>query len=242
MTGFLVSTVIVVVAVLLLRYWRKREMEAFLETDLSVLDEFAEREKATDGAGQRDVTANVVNMPAGNTSPATSSSPAYQLREEIFDDVHRSCLKALDQVIQEHHRVFVHVPLQDLVRSDPGESRDRLQSSTLSFLLCDRNSLAVVCGIHLKGAGSSEVERHAFVEEVFRQIDKPLITLPMVTSFSALEVEESLAHILKDRQSCPRCGRQMVLREAVKGKNAGKKFRVCERFPECRGFMRIGHY
>lgn len=197
MTGFLVFTVIVVVAVLLLRYWRKREMEAFLETDLS---EFVEREEATDPAGQGDVAANIVNMPAGNT-PSETSSSAYQLREEIFDDVHRSCLKALDQVIEEHHRVFVHVPLQDLVHSDRRESRDRLQSSTLSFLLCDRSSLAVICGIQLKGAGSSEVERHAFVEEVFRQIHKPLITLPMVANFSGLEVKESLAHILKDRHS-----------------------------------------
>lgn len=39
--------------------------------------------------------------------------------------------------------------------------------------------------------------------------------------------------------SCPKCGGSMVLRETKKGKNIGKKFWGCSKFPQCRGIMNI---
>ena len=39
--------------------------------------------------------------------------------------------------------------------------------------------------------------------------------------------------------SCPKCGSPMVLREAKKGQNAGKKFWGCTKFPQCKGTMNI---
>jgi restriction system protein len=38
-------------------------------------------------------------------------------------------------------------------------------------------------------------------------------------------------------QICPKCGSSMVLREAKKGQNAGKKFWGCKNFPQCRGIL-----
>lgn len=35
--------------------------------------------------------------------------------------------------------------------------------------------------------------------------------------------------------SCPKCGASMVLRTARQGKNAGKQFWSCSRYPECKG-------
>lgn len=34
---------------------------------------------------------------------------------------------------------------------------------------------------------------------------------------------------------CPKCGSEMVVRTAKKGLNAGRKFYVCTRYPECKG-------
>ena len=34
--------------------------------------------------------------------------------------------------------------------------------------------------------------------------------------------------------ACPRCGKQMVLRTAKKGPNAGTQFWGCSGFPECK--------
>jgi restriction system protein len=37
---------------------------------------------------------------------------------------------------------------------------------------------------------------------------------------------------------CPRCGSEMVIRTATKGKYAGQKFRGCSKFPKCRGIIK----
>ncbi len=48
-------------------------------------------------------------------------------------------------------------------------------------------------------------------------------------------------NIVKEKQSavaCPKCGSDMVMREAKKGQNKGSKFWGCSRFPQCRGITR----
>jgi predicted RNA-binding Zn-ribbon protein involved in translation (DUF1610 family) len=40
-------------------------------------------------------------------------------------------------------------------------------------------------------------------------------------------------------QSCPKCGSNMVLREAKKGANVGKKFWGCSNYPKCRYVVNI---
>jgi len=37
---------------------------------------------------------------------------------------------------------------------------------------------------------------------------------------------------------CPKCGNDMILREAKKGPNQGRKFRGCSRFPKCRAAVK----
>ena len=39
--------------------------------------------------------------------------------------------------------------------------------------------------------------------------------------------------------SCPKCGSTMILRESKKGKNAGRKFWGCSKFPRCKGIQNI---
>jgi restriction system protein len=39
---------------------------------------------------------------------------------------------------------------------------------------------------------------------------------------------------------CPRCDSEMVLREARRGANPGKRFWGCQRYPRCRGKLQVG--
>lgn len=39
--------------------------------------------------------------------------------------------------------------------------------------------------------------------------------------------------------SCPKCGGSMILREAKKGENIGKKFWGCTKFPQCKGIVNV---
>ena len=246
MTGFLIFAGVLVVVVLVFRHWRKREIEAFLAADMSAfegLGAIGEQLGPVDlpvTSGSRET--NVVDMPADDKT-VQSSSFGFHSRDTVFDDVYRSCLSTLEEVVGDNHRLYVHVPLVDLVRAEDAQHRRRLEGETVSFAVCEKPGMSLVCGIQLKGAGHSELSRHAFIQDVFRQIEKPLITLPMLTTYSPIEVGEKLRAVLSEpplARHCPRCGKAMMMRKAVKGRNAGKTFWVCREFPSCKGITRIG--
>jgi len=43
----------------------------------------------------------------------------------------------------------------------------------------------------------------------------------------------------QSNNTCPKCGSPMVLREAKKGRNEGKQFWGCSRYPQCKGVVNI---
>lgn len=240
MTGFLVFVIIVVAIVVLFRYWRKREMEAFMGADVADFEELSELAGHTKLMESQAPDRNVVSIPGEQVGQ--QPAPEFELRGAVFDEVHRHCLQTLEQVAGHRYRVLAHVPLQDVVRAERGERQNRLKGESISFLLCEKTSMEMVCGVLLKGSGQSEVMRAEFLDEVFRQIGRPLIVLPMATEYSTLELEESLSGVLDDAplsRNCPKCGKEMLMRKAVKGRNAGKSFWVCKEFPSCKGIMRI---
>ena len=51
--------------------------------------------------------------------------------------------------------------------------------------------------------------------------------------------DQELGKGINSNKSCPKCGSPMVLREAKKGKNIGKKFWGCSKFPKCRAIVNI---
>lgn len=51
-------------------------------------------------------------------------------------------------------------------------------------------------------------------------------------------VKEVIAQKTNDNL-CPKCGAEMVLREAKKGQNAGSKFWGCSHFPKCRAVVKF---
>mgnify|MGYP000370631353 CR=1 FL=1 len=51
--------------------------------------------------------------------------------------------------------------------------------------------------------------------------------------------EESSLKETEMRLICPKCGKQLVLRTARRGANAGRQFYGCSNFPKCRFIMNI---
>jgi hypothetical protein len=51
--------------------------------------------------------------------------------------------------------------------------------------------------------------------------------------------DQGLEKESNSNKECPKCGSPMVLREAKKGKNIGKKFWGCSKFPKCRAIVNI---
>lgn len=229
----------------LFRYLRKREIEAFMEADLSVFQEFAARRndagQLPDAEQEAAAASNVVSLRAARS--VRQSDVKYAARNALFDEIHRNFLGVLERVLDNRFRVFVHVPLSDFLRVEAGSAD--LRNRRVSFLVCDRAHLRIACGIMLQGASPTEMRHCRFLLDAFNQIGKPLITFPMLSNYSPREVRDKIGAALKESlliRVCPRCGNDMTMRKAIKGPNAGKTFWVCQQFPDCKGILRMGRW
>jgi hypothetical protein len=234
MEGFLIFALVLAAIVLLFRYLRKREIEAFRQADMSALQAFnTDREKS----GKEPVV-----MPderliarAAHLVETVQDKPEVDLRVGLFDEIHQRFYFELERALEKRLKIFAHVPMSDIVRSD-AQLQNRLLHKTVSFVICDPNTLSVVAGIQLKNAGSDAQLEHDLKIQIFEQIAIPFITYPMIGGISALEILDQLAEVLLAvKVSCPDCGGETKLRKAAKGKNTGKAFKVCDRYPSCKG-------
>ena len=248
MTGFLTFLVVIAAIVMLFRYLRQREIEAFRDADLSVFENFNAAKKlakvdplvqaytdktAATGTAQK----KVVNLPQSVIVDTT-----YELKETIFDDIHGQFLALFNQVLGDRYQVFARVAFADFLRV---ESPLLISGKSIAFLICHRANLDILCGVHLQEAGVDKRRHRDLLQEVFRQIHKPLIEFPFVGDISLAEIQEKLKPLIASSplsRNCPKCGREMVMRKAVKGRNTGKTFWVCTDFPGCSGISRIGKF
>ncbi len=236
MLGFSLFLVVLAGLYFLLRFMRRRELEKFLDADLSVIESMDLPKAAEEHLAMR--KASEVRVDA--VVPAKDAETAiFSVRDAVLDDLHRHCLQVIEQVLPDKYRVFAQLPLAEFVRAGAGALIPRTRQ--IEFLVCDRANFGVICGIALRGAGPSEVARLQYVESVFRQIRCPLVVLPMVQQLSSEEVREGLRDLIPATDAspkCPRCSHTMAVRKMSKGVNAGTAFWVCSRFPDCKGVLR----
>ncbi len=65
-----------------------------------------------------------------------------------------------------------------------------------------------------------------------------ILTAGIVTAAKFIRTCSTSPEFIKERR-CYKCGSEMVLRRARKGKDKGKKFYVCSKYPECRCIIDI---
>jgi hypothetical protein len=90
----------------------------------------------------------------------------------------------------------------------------------ISILLCDRHKLNIVCGIQLKEAGTTALKHTELLQDVFEQINKPLLEFPFANNISVAEISEQVRPLISSSaiaRNCPKCGKEMVMRKAIKG-------------------------
>lgn len=239
MEGFLIVAVVVAGVVMLFRYLRRREIDAFLDADVSQFSELAELRAMLPSSAEPAPALNVVRPGdtgnAGSPTPAAAANEGVTAREALFDDPHRECLRLLDLAVAGRARIFVKLPLADVARGPGLGTRDQ----RLSFVLATTD-LTLICGVHLGGQSSSEKQQELFLRDVFGRMGKPLVVFGLIALPSLAELEEALAPILDLPRHCPKCGEEMRMKKAVKGPNSGRSFWVCRTFPSCRGILRIG--
>jgi len=251
MMGFIVFIGVLLGGVLGLRYLRKREIEAFREADMSVFEDFkaTRDEKLIDPVKVKaqsylaaTSSSNVVTIPTADT--IQPHSPVYELKKELFSAVYRHFYGNLEKVAGEDYRIFVDVPLEEFISVRQEKTGDQiLKGKTISYLLCSKADLSVAFGIQLRGAGQEFNRQFEFLKSLFLQIEKPLLDFPLIDNISMEEIREKLDFTVSPlARKCPKCGNEMLMRKAVKGKNTGKTFWVCRGFPGCKGITRIGRF
>lgn len=76
-------------------------------------------------------------------------------------------------------------------------------------------------------------------EELTKEIELEKGNTSKVEELKDNSTEESSLKETEMRLICPKCGKQLVLRTARRGANAGKQFYGCSNFPKCRFIMNI---
>jgi len=93
----------------------------------------------------------------------------------------------------------------------------------------------------VKAAHIANIERKykspspAKTEKVWKPINEPDYETPLQESATVNEPQTAgIEMLVEEKLVCPRCGKELILRTAKQGANAGKQFYGCAGFPKCR--------
>ena len=170
-----------------------------------------------------------------------------------------ACFNTLKTVAGNEFYIMAKVSLSDIAVVKKGVDQARLKKAAkrgkrhIDFILCNKETLAVVCAIELEDAataasGKKESRSAALLEEVGVMV----FHMPVKTSYSIPEMQQALTPYLKGKQpspdemvatvsmeafrSCKTCKSRMVLKRAKSGKYKGVLFWVCSSYPKCKTF------
>ena len=190
------------------------------------------------------------------------SQPALSQGEyrkaEFLSPAEKDFLRALDSAVGSKYRVFTKVRLADIIsplHGDRWQSRfNRISAKHVDFLLCGVMNGEPCCAIELDDrthTAGSRVERDGLLTHALQSAGVPIARFPVSRNYVGAEIMASVeAAVTKDPQiavvpktsqtpGCPKCGKQMVLRKAQAGPNAGHSFWGCSAYPACKGIVGI---
>lgn len=75
------------------------------------------------------------------------------------------------------------------------------------------------------------------VEDIVVKIETGRLKPSFQTHREHVNHVKTIAAEKRNKTICPKCGSEMILRQAKKGPNVGKQFWGCSRFPQCRGII-----
>jgi hypothetical protein len=141
---------------------------------------------------------------------------------------------------------------------------NRIISKHIDFLICEVSTMKPVLAIELDDSSHGKKRRKArdeFLNQAMDASGLPLLRVKAQRQYSRQQVVEQLKPFLMKSESaqkeptnamaepsrsahteeltaqppsCPKCRIPMVLREAKRGKNKGRRFYGCANFPQCR--------
>ena len=181
----------------------------------------------------------------------------YTRKKSVFTVAERSFYGVLKEVVGDNADIFAKIRVADIVspnkkldRSDWQRAFNRVSGKHFDFVICDKNTLSVLCVIELNDSSHNSarrMQRDEFLQFVCNSAGIPLLFLKAKSGYSPAELKQVLSSYINFSQSentqknpkenaktCPKCGSKLVVKVAKKGKNIGNKFWACSNFPKCR--------
>ena len=199
-------------------------------------------------------------------SEQTFSYP-FEKQPALFTPAERSFVGVLEQVLEDEYRVFGKVRLADVLRVRRGLSSserqgafNRISRKHLDFVVCAADTLDLICAVELDDKSHSEKARQArdtFLEEALEAAGVPLVRFPAKQAYKLSDVQGKLRQSLSvttpspvaraktqtenpnSERVCPKCGAELVVKTAKRGKNAGQKFLACSTYPSCKATLSL---
>jgi hypothetical protein len=190
----------------------------------------------------------------------------YRANDRLLSHAELSFYHVLRQAAGDWAAICPQVSLADLFSvtvRDHGKRtswRNKIDRKRVDFVLCEPETMGPVLGIELDDASHGRAgrqERDAFVEEVFAAGGLPLYRALARRTYQVGELAAALREAAgvggpdfrsrtEDSGSrveeapapptCPKCGKEMVLRTATRpGPYQGNQFWGCPDYPRCRG-------
>jgi len=204
----------------------------------------------------------LVLLKAKNGEGGQKNDYQYSKQEVLFSPAERSFLGVLNQAIGNEAQIFGKVRVADVIKPKKGMSKsdwqkafNKISGKHFDFILCDQNSLSIICAIELDDSTHKRIERtkrDIFLVSACKSASLPLIQIPAKHSYKISEVKELLSQFVcsktneilehekektivnEQRKVCPKCSSALVKKVAKKGENSGSEFLACSSFPKCR--------
>ena len=181
---------------------------------------------------------------------------SYVLRDDFLSAAELNFYKSLSLATKELPvKILSKVSLGDLFFVNIKDFKmkqsywNKINRKHVDFLVCDNVSLKPLVAIELDDKShqqSNRVQRDAFVDEVFKAANLPLLHIPVKNSYAISELTDLIQSQMKTNPIiasitsedyvpiCPKCQIPMTLRETKKGNHIGQKFYGCSNFPKCK--------
>lgn len=134
-------------------------------------------------------------------------------------------------------------PLATKDRKHWQKSFNKISAKHFDFVLCQAQSLSVICAIELNDRSHRRADRIArdkFVRSACKSAGVSLVEVPVQRGYTIEEIRNLLSSLTnKERASCQACGSQMVSRIAKRGGNKGNLFLACSAYPQCKNTKSI---
>lgn len=189
----------------------------------------------------------------GETKVSVNDKLPYKVNDNFLTDTERSFYHSLKLCVGDKAVICPKVGLKDIffvgkgVGKDNMKYRSKISQKHVDFLLCEPNTMKILCGIELDDISHTNkktYERDLFVEKVYKDANLELIRLSSKYSYKDIEIAltgvfdrpKEMPVILNTNETvlCPKCSIPMVLRKANRGQNAGKEFYGCTNYPQCK--------